>query len=114
MAQVIIRKLNEHSWAIFWKITPESNYVEEPIEFSTMEIEVVFGLKDAILASPEEQALIQAYGGTTGLPGKFIRYEQWLNIIRPESRMDEDSNISIELTEDIQNALLALIGNQPR
>lgn len=55
--------------------------------------------------------MIRRYGGTTADQGRFIRYNRFLNIPGPGTGHDGDSNISVEIRSEMQDAVAAFLQN---
>jgi len=53
--------------------------------------------------------LIERYGGTVALQGKFIRWGRYLNISGPGTGRNGDANISVYVTDEIEQAVRTLI-----
>ena len=82
-------------------------YVQGWLRLTTAELKGAFGLADYL--PPEAASLILCYGGTAAAPGKFLRYERWLNIPCPGTGADGDPNLSIEVSQEITAAITRAI-----
>ena len=105
-AELVIRK-RRTSWAVEWKIIySPSEQTKGRTIFSDQQLMAAFGA----ISSTEGHSewLIQRYGGTSASQGRFIRYQNWLNIPCPGTGHDGDPSISIELTDDIKKAVWKL------
>ena len=83
------------------------------IIMTTIQLQVAFDL-GYFLPGGDKVAdrMIALYGGSEAVPGKFIRYERWLNIPCPGSGVDGDPNVSIELHDEIKDAVRRLIASR--
>jgi hypothetical protein len=106
-AELVITKAPD-GWLVNWKINHGANdSVSGKVLFSSSTLAKAFGIWNGIPESGE--GLIKRFGGTTAKQGDFIRYKKWLNIPGPGTGHDGDSNISIELTKEIKEAIQNLI-----
>jgi hypothetical protein len=78
-------------------------YARGNIWMNDSELASAFGLSDDI--GEFGKWLIERFGGTTAAQGKFIRYNEYLNIPGPGTGHDGDPNISIILDDDIWGAI---------
>ncbi len=92
------------AWQVIWRVKySPSSWVEGRIEFLTEELEAAFGLSE--LSGYSGDWLISNYGADAAQQGKFIRYQEFLNIANPGTGHDGDLNISVEVDEIIQQAV---------
>lgn len=97
--------LQKPTWIVTWTIGRNSRF------FQTRGIRLLthydflraFGWSRDNTFDVEE--FLRQYGGTTGTPGKFIRYEKYLNIPTPGLGRDRDPSMSIFLTDAIRSAV---------
>lgn len=96
------------AWLVIWRLKySPSSWVEGRIEFLTEELEAAFGLSD--LSGRFGDWLIAVYGADSAQQGKFIRYQEFLNIPDPGTGHDGDPNISVEVDEIVQQAVRLVI-----
>lgn len=94
---------------VSWKIILSAPSGEQTIglrRFSKEELLAAFGLSD--WTDPSSDELIERFGGTSAVQGRFFRYENFLNIPCPGTGDNGDPNISIELDENIKEAIRRL------
>lgn len=107
-AEVVITKVVE-GYLVGWKIRhggPEIGVLGKTW-FSSDDLAMAFGLRNTI---PKfGKWLIERFGGTTASQGAFIRYKDWLNIPGPGTGHDYDPNVSIQLTQEIKQAVRTLL-----
>lgn len=106
-AEVVITKTIE-GYLVNWNIKHDkSANVSGKTWISSDDIERVFGIRNSIPESGEW--LIERFGGTTASQGAFIRYREFLNIPGPGTGHDGTANVSILLTQEIQQAARILL-----
>lgn len=100
----------QHEWNIDWTVrqcNPTQEKTNGRVRFDKETILAAFG---SDLSTPEWSAwLIDRFGGTCAEQGKFIRYQNFLNIPCPGTGSDGDPNISIDLDDEIRGAVLSLL-----
>lgn len=108
-ARVLITKGDYKNWLIDWTIT--HSYPDIKVDGRTFmnnqELAGAFGLEDYIDGSSEW--LIERFGGNATAQGKFIRWNEYLNIPCPGTGHDDDPNVSIEIDKDIKRAVRDLL-----
>ncbi|OGZ21141.1 MAG: hypothetical protein A2922_00305 [Candidatus Nealsonbacteria bacterium RIFCSPLOWO2_01_FULL_43_36] len=108
-AMVLIAKGGHKSWLIDWRVThyfPDIK-VDGRTFMSNQELAGAFGLEDYI--SQDSEWLIERFGGSAAIQGKFIRWREYLNIPCPGTGHDGDPNVSIEIDHDIKKAVRDLL-----
>jgi hypothetical protein len=95
-------------WCVTWYIkNSQTESVRGNMIFNTDFLEAAFGLRKLLDPSP---VWMEKYNADVGRQGRFIRKCYFLNIPGPGTGHDCDPNISIEVTEEIRNAVKLLIG----
>lgn len=95
-------------WNVEWMVgqSPEEK-VQGSRVFSERELLSAFGFENT--TDPCSVWMIQRYGGSTASQGKFIRFDNYLNIPHPGTGHDGDPNVSIELDDEIKEAVKKLL-----
>ena len=114
-AKVSIRKAssvypNTKGWFVDWEVVqckPYEEGVRGRSQFNDEDIEAAFGLFEA--SGKCGDWLIERFGADAAEQGKYIRWKQFLNIPGPGTGHDGDPNVSIEIDEEIQNAVRQLL-----
>lgn len=75
--------------------------------FKGEDLEAAFGLSDD--SDESGDWLIKRFGGDSANQGRYIRWERFLNIPCPGTGHDGDPNVSIEVKEEIKNAVRQLL-----
>ncbi len=109
-AEVSISDFRQGSdyWAVDWKVVQSRNeFSQGRILMRTQNLERAFGLSD----EPGRYgiAILKKYGGTTAHQGAYIRYQNFLNIPGPGTGHDGDPNVSIDLYDDMKEAVRKFI-----
>lgn len=111
-AKIRIERKRKDYWLVCWSITHGVAHCRASgmSVFTTENLSAAFGLTDTrpIIGW---QWLIDVYGGTCAAQFKFIRWEDFLNIPCPGTGHDGDPNISVELSEEIKDAVRQLIAD---
>ena len=107
--EVEIRRYPAHSGLfIEWDIIHSpTDCVSGTVRMAKTELASAFGLTDEMGRFGDQ--LINSYGGTVATKGKFIRYDEYLNIPCPGTGHDGDPNVSIMLDDRIKNAVHSLL-----
>ena len=102
-----------NSWVIDWEVThcyPTREVVNGRRIFSENDMINAFDLTDKEpISESYNEWLINRYGADIAENGKFIRYGNHLNIPCPGTGNNGDPNISIELNQEIKEALLKIV-----
>jgi hypothetical protein len=107
---ITIRRILPDEWSIKYEILHEApSRTAGIVHMNTLQLEAAFALREKANASATATAYLARFGGVVGIPGKFIRYERWLNIPGPGTGIDGDPNVSIELHKEIKDALKQVI-----
>jgi hypothetical protein len=114
-AKVTIRKVSSvyqdtKGWFVDWEIVqcqPYEEGVRGRSQFNDEDIVVAFGLSEG--SGRFGDWLIERFGADSAEQGKYIRWENFLNIPCPGTGHDGDPNISIYLDEEIQDAVRQLL-----
>ena len=95
-------------WFVEWEIThgPWSTSSGRVI-MDRNELEAAFGLSEE--TGKDGNWLLERYGGDSAVQGKFMRSGNYLNIPCPGTGHDGDPNISIELSDNIRDAVRQLL-----
>lgn len=96
-------------WNVEWCIlhSPIEN-VTGTILFTGEELRTAFGLKPVTTPSNDKH-LIERFGGDRAYRGKFFGYGNHLNIPGPGTGHDGDPNISIEISDEMRDAIKQLL-----
>lgn len=95
-------------WKVSWKVRwSRDEEVNGQVFFSDACLRTAFGLSEENGVSGEW--LLKEYGGDVAAQGLFIRYQQFLNVPGPGTGHDGDPNVSLELTEQMKNAVVSLL-----
>lgn len=94
-------------WKAEWEIIFSKNEKVKGIIFWDTEIlQKAFGLKDGVDQFGE--SLIMNFGGDSASQGKFIRYQDFLNLPGPGTGHDDDPNLSIKITKEMKEVIKRL------
>lgn len=74
-------------------------------------VAAAFGLTDYLPMQLPGDFLLEKYGGDVACQFLFIRWQDYLNIPGPGTGHDGDPNISIKLTDEIKEAIRALLAS---
>jgi len=100
----------KEGWFIEWKVSqakPSQEGTVGRVWFSDKDLAAAFGIIDE--TDKYSAWLIQRYGGDCATQGKYIRWKNFLNIPCPGTGHDGDPNVSIDLDDEIQNAVKQLL-----
>lgn len=99
----------DEGWFVDWEIIhSQQESAEGRVIFTTEELRAAFGLSN----SPGGEFsywLIQDYGGDSASQGKYIRWQNYLNIPCPGTGHDGDPNVSICLDNEIKDTVRWLL-----
>ncbi|MFH1326424.1 MAG: hypothetical protein ABIH48_03065 [Candidatus Falkowbacteria bacterium] len=98
----------EGEWFVAYEITHSTGKTSGFRNMTTKELRSAFGLSDEN-SKHGSLHLLKRFGGTCAEQGKFIRWENCLNIPCPGTGLDGDPNISIELNDNIIATVKELI-----
>lgn len=104
-----VQRMGPHEFIVNWQIVlcaPSDEKTTGSRRFSKEEVQMAFGLSDRTDHSSDE--LIERFGGTSASQGRFLRYQEFLNIPCPGTGHNGDPNISIELDGNIKEAIRRL------
>ncbi len=114
-ATVIIRKApsvnpqTKEGWFVDWEVehyVPYGIKAQGRCHFTDEDLGIAFGL----MVSPiPDERIVDQYGIVSFRQGKYIRLNNFLNIPCPGTGHDGDPNVSIELDEEIREAILKLL-----
>lgn len=119
-ADVIIRKAsNMHpdakGWFVTWKVVqfrPDETGCRGRAWLGDEDLMSAFGLSDKL--GDFGQWIIERFGADVAAQGKYIRWQNFLNIPCPGTGNDGDPNVSIYVTREIQNAVRQLLQQETR
>lgn len=104
--------LNE-GWYVEWEIKfARDSSVHGNVWMSSQNLECAFGLSDSEDKKYHEcyrNWLISRFGADCACQGQFIRYGNFLNIPGPGTSNDGDPNVSIDLDDEIKDAVRQLL-----
>jgi len=110
----IVRASTKFPWATGWFIDweviqyrPSDQVVRGRREFNDNELAAAFGLTDH--PGETDFRLLEQFGGDSAEQGLYIRWGDYLNIPCPGTGHDGDPNVSIELDDQIKEAVRALL-----
>jgi hypothetical protein len=107
-AEVIIQR-GTVGWAVHWKVKFSfREYAEGEINLEYSELQEAFGLGRNFTYA-DSLWLIERYGASVAAQGKYIRWEQWLNIPGPGTGNDGSPNVSIEIDDAIKGAVREIL-----
>lgn len=95
-------------WRVEWQIIhSQTTKIEGSICFSNEDLQNAF---DVTSTAPnrEDEWLTKVYQASFGRQGKYIREDDFLNIPCPGTGHDGDPNISIQLDDEIREAVCKL------
>jgi len=99
----------ESIWRVRWEIDGDSN-VQGSIPMNTQVLSGAFNLADYIDTRGNwSNWLIETYGADSAKIGRFIRYQNFLNIPCPGIGQNFDPNISLVINEQTRVAVAMLI-----
>lgn len=95
-------------WSVDWEvIRSQSEKSGGRILMTKEQMQAAFGLSDE--SGNAGNWLIQQYGADSADQGSYIRWGKFLNIPCPGTGHDGDPNVSIELDEEMKNAVRQLL-----
>jgi hypothetical protein len=98
----------DEGWFVDWEVVQsQREKAGGRVIFSTSDLRVAFGL---LTERPRHEFLEQQYGAQCAVQGTYIRWGNYLNIPCPGTGHDGDPNVSIELSEEIKDAVCRLTG----
>lgn len=110
---LLIQEGFHRHWLVKWRIQHYGELLGSAV-FTDEELRRAFNLP--VDHHPHFQifpVMGERYGADDGIPGKFIRWKEYLNIPGPGTGWDGDPNISIKLTPEITNAVQQVLdGNR--
>lgn len=102
-------------WRLQWQISHAGAKSQGEATVSTIGLKLMFGLqvsrKDLATSMPCHW-MVEDYGAEFGSQRLFIRWGRYLNLPHPGTRHDGDPNLSLYVTEEIQEAIWALINEK--
>lgn len=111
VVQLLIRpSANKENYQIFWRIVFRTEeFVQGQICMPGSELRDAF----CLLQHPSYTgALVEEFKADSGIQGRYIRKNQFLNIPMPGTGMDGDPNISIFISDEIKESVRKLIDSQ--
>ncbi|MFI5260518.1 MAG: hypothetical protein ACHQU0_01865 [Candidatus Paceibacteria bacterium] len=108
VAKLRISRVGGGDWKLDWDIFhvfPEK--VRGYVIFTTEELQAAFGL--SAFSGEDGDHLISRYGAESAKVGKFIRWQEYLNIPCPGTGNNGDPNLSILITDEMKVTLQELI-----
>lgn len=114
-AKVVIKKASSvysdvKGWLVDWEVVQFRPYEEGVLgrtHFDDDDLAAAFGLSDD--SDEFGDWLIERYGADSAAQGKYIRWRDFLNIPCPGTGGNGDPNISIDLDDEIRNAVRQLL-----
>lgn len=119
IAQLAINKTvpRRPNYTLAWTVRHAGGLVDPQtsglVELSSSNLRKAFRLDD-VMDDKLSLWLIDRYGGTVASQGEFIRWGKYLNIPGPGTGHDGDANISIFVSDEIRDAVTALLKKQKR
>lgn len=112
-AHLKIERWGGNDWLLAYEIRQSLNErYGGQVVFTTTDLQYAFGLRTGLLGSEPllVEMRVRRYGGAdTFKQGLFIRLGRCLNIPGPGTGHDGDPNLSIEVTEEIREAVYRLM-----
>ena len=103
----ISRRAVGPGWILKWEVRQSQiDKVNGVIQTQTDRLRAAFGLTDDTDESGDW--LIYRYGAESASQGEYIRWERFLNIPCPGTGHDGDPNVSIEIDDEIREAVRKL------
>jgi hypothetical protein len=99
-------------WYIDWEVVqckPTQSGTKGRTWFNDEDLKAAFCLSDS--TGKFGDWILERFGGDSANQGRYIRWKEYLNIPGPGTGHDGDSNISIYVDEDIQNAVHHLLSS---
>ena len=117
-AKVTIQKAScvfpgKQGWFVDWEVVqcrPLEEGARGRVLFSDADLAAAFGLSDR--SGKFGGWLIARYGADVAEQGKYIRWQQFLNIPCPGTGHDGDPNVSIHIDGKIRDAVCQLLRNK--
>lgn len=81
------------------------------VALTTGELKAAFALSEE--SGEMGDSLIARYGADSAETGKFIRWRNFLNFPCPGTGEDGDPNVSVEINDEMKEAIQELVGWQP-
>lgn len=110
-AKLVVSRQGEE-WLLEWSIDHLGGKVKGSIIVSTTCLKLMFGLQlplDELTDMHLSRWMAKDYEAEVGLQGQFIRWGRYLNLPHPGTRHSGDPNLSLYVTEEIQEAIHFLI-----
>lgn len=115
VARISITKISgvfqgNHGWCAEWEITQNKLYnegVKGKIRLTDDGLKIAFGLSQRL--NEPGKFLCERFGADVADQGKYIRWEDCLNIPGPGNGLDGDPNISICIDKEMKSAVQQLL-----
>ncbi len=116
-AKIIIRKAsflfpNLPGWFVDWEVVqirPSEQGVKGRIRFDDEDLACAFGVSSD--SGKFGDWVIKRYGAEAAEQGKYIRWQDFLNIPCPGTGHDGDPNVSVRIDEKMQDIVRHLLKN---
>jgi hypothetical protein len=99
----------DQQYLVCWKIKHILGWATGTVSYTVDELRSAFGLSED--SGDFGGWLIDRFGADVAEQGKFIRWKDFLNIPCPGTGNDGDPNLSIELSDEIKDAVEELLKN---
>jgi hypothetical protein len=110
-AEVVIQKINSDAFEVsYWINNGWRGEISGLIKMNRVMLTAAFCVSDDLGEEGEySQWLLDKYGGTVAKQGIFIRWKPFLNIPGPGTGSDGDANVSMEVLDEIKQAVGGLL-----
>ncbi len=106
--KVTIFRANDCEWFVNWEITHDLNMKSFGRTLLTnLDLARAFCIDEG--SHESGKGLLERYGGESAKQGCYIRWKNFLNIPCPGTGDDGDPNVSIEISEEIREAVKQLL-----
>ena len=107
---ILLDALNGELWKLSWSIARNSVTSGGSLIFTARQLRAAFGVSFNLASGSTPRLTKEPYCAEVGQEGLFIRRGSYLNIPDPYAgtNRDADPNVSIQLTEEITNAVREL------
>ena len=101
---VLISRNGHGNWQVLWQFLGSELH---RLIFSSAELAAAFGIIDD--PGKTGMVILQQYGGDSAEDGKYLRWQQWLNIPSVPVNYEIDAAVSIEIDDYMRGCVKSLL-----